>query len=79
MLVTEVPIWEKRLSKRLGNITIVHDHELPSMSVTEYLQQMNKLLLRLKSAELKTSSPSGYLVEPKSFSDLHAAVLRYES
>lgn len=48
ILVSQVPMWERKLSSLLGDMTIKFDQDSPSVSVTEYLNYLYRVVSSLK-------------------------------
>lgn len=53
VLVNQVPTWERRLSTLLGDMKIVFDQDSPSVSVTEYLNYLYKVVSSLRRELLR--------------------------
>ena len=75
VLVNEVPIWERRLSSLLGGIKIKFDQESPSVSVTEYLNHLYRVVSLLKRGLLGPDASN--TIRPGEFKEFTTRVLRY--
>lgn len=74
VLVDQVPTWERRLSSLLGDITIKFDEESPSVSVTEYLNYLYRVVSSLKRGLL---GPDSNTIQPGEFKGFTTRILRY--
>lgn len=74
VLVNEVPLWEKRLSTLLGGMKIKFDKESPSVSVTEYLNHLYRVVSSLKRGLIGADATSA--IQPGEFEEFTTRVLR---
>ena len=75
VLVNQVPTWERRLSSLLGNTRIVFDQESPSVSVTEYLNYLYRMVSSLRRGLLEPDASVS--IQPGEFKDFTTRMLRY--
>ena len=74
VLVDQVPTWEKRLSSLLGDMRIVFDQESPSVSVTEYLNYLYRVVSSLRRGLLGPDVVVA--IQPGELKDFIARILR---
>ena len=74
VLVNEVPLWERRLSTLLGGMKIKFDKESPSVSVTEYLNHLYRVVSSLKRGLIGADATSA--IQPGEFEEFTTRVLR---
>ena len=77
VLVNEVPLWERKLSSLLGGMRIKFDQESPSVSVTEYLNHLYRVVSSLKRGLLGPDATT--TIQPGEFKEFTIRVLRYVS
>ena len=75
VLVNQVPTWERRLSTLLGDMKIVFDQDSPSVSVTEYLNYLYRVVSSLRRELL--GSDASVTIQPGEFKDFTTRILRY--
>ena len=75
VLVSEVPMWERRLSSLLGGMRIKFDQESPSVSVTEYLNHLYRVVSSLKRGPLRPDATT--TIQPGEFKEFTTRILRY--
>ena len=75
VLVNEVPTWERRLSSLLGDMKIKFDQESPSVSVTEYLNHLYRVVSSLKRGLFGPDATT--TIQPGEFKEFTTRVLRY--
>ena len=68
-------MWERRLSSLLGGMKIKFDQESPSVSVTEYLNHLYRVVSSLKRGLLGPDASS--TIRPEEFKEFTTRVLRY--
>ncbi|XP_031572189.1 T-cell activation inhibitor, mitochondrial-like isoform X2 [Actinia tenebrosa] len=72
VLLHQVPLWEKRLSEPLGNISIVYDKTSPSLGVPEYLNHLHRLVMGLRRFRF---GRIGYPLKPATFKGIECNIL----
>ena len=75
VLVSQVPTWERRLSTLLGDMKIVFDQESPSVSVTEYLNYLYRVVSSLRRGLLGPDNTVTF--QSGEFKDFTTRILRY--
>ena len=76
VLVSQVPTWQRRLSSLLGDMKIVFDQDSPSVSVTEYLSYLYRIVASVQR-ELLGSVDMSTCFQPREFKDFAIRILRY--
>lgn len=76
VLVSQVPTWQRRLSSLLGDIKIVFDQDSPSVSVTEYLSYLYRIVSSMRR-ELLGSADMSTCFRHGEFKDFAIRILRY--
>ncbi|CAH3027700.1 unnamed protein product [Porites evermanni] len=74
VLVSQVPTWQRRLSSLLGDMKIVFDQESPSVSVTEYLSYLYRIVSSMRR-ELLGSVDMSTCFQPREFKDFAIRIL----
>lgn len=77
MLVEQVPQWESRLSRALGDMKIRYDtgsSPTPTATVTEYLNNLHKIVVALKRR--RSSCETRQLIRSGEFAGFEGRVLR---
>ena len=75
VLVSEVPMWERRLSSLLAGMRIKFDQESPSVSVTEYLNHLYRVVSSLKGGLLGPDATA--TIRPGELQEFTTRILRY--
>ena len=68
-------MWERRLSSLLAGMRIKFDQESPSVSVTEYLNHLYRVVSSLKTGLLGPDATT--TIRPGEFKEFSTRVLRY--
>lgn len=72
VLLHQLPTWTGRASQLLGDLQIVHGADCPSVSVTEYLNHLHRVVMAVRHT---ATSKGRQLLYPGEFKGFEAAIL----
>ena len=74
VLLHQLPTWTGRASQLLGDLQIICGTDCPSVSVTEYLNHLHRVVMAVRHT---ATSKGRRLLYPGEFKGFEAAILRY--